>query len=296
MQGYYKGYKSKKMFNKIKSNLLLKIFKSIYKPGAYYSTIPNPAFIEQEKEKIFKDEYPIPGIELHEQAQYDWLSSQASIIGEFPFHPDAGGKYRYYFNNPFFNQSDGLTLYTVIRSFQPKKIIEVGSGFSSALMLDVNEVFMSNSIHLTFIEPYPDRLYSLLSESDKQKASIKVNFIQNIPVSFFEQLGENDVLFIDSSHVSKVGSDLNYLLFQVLPTLKKGVIIHFHDILYPFEYPYDWFKMGISWNEAYLLRAFLMFNRSYEIMLFNSMIGKLGSEPLKSDFGQGGSIYLKKVN
>ena len=96
--------------------------------------------------------------------------------------------------------------------------------------------------------------------------------VQNVKLIEFEKLEPNDLLFIDSSHISKIGSDLNYLLFEVLPSLKPGVIIHFHDILYPFEYPYEWIEKGIYWNEAYLLKAFLMHNKNYEILLFNDTV------------------------
>jgi hypothetical protein len=90
-----------------------------------------------------------------------------------------------------------------------------------------------------------------------------------VPVENFLQLESEDILFIDSSHVSKFDSDVNYLLFHVLPSLKSGVVIHFHDVFKNFEYPDEWLKEGIYWNEQYLLRAFLQYNHDYEILLFS---------------------------
>src|SRR5690606_33895195 len=83
-----------------------------------------------------------------------------------------------------------------------------------------------------------------------------------------------DILFVDSSHVLKTGSDVNHLLFQILPILKKGVLVHFHDIFYPFEYPKEWILSGRSWNEIYALRAFLTYNSNFKILLFSHFIHK----------------------
>jgi hypothetical protein len=98
---------------------------------------------------------------------------------------------------------------------------------------------------------------------------------QDVPLPEFSKLAAGDMLFIDSSHVAKTGSDVNFLVFEVLPILQPGVIVHVHDILWPFEYPQEWVvKLRWSWNEAYLLRAFLQFNTAFEIMLFNSYVGE----------------------
>jgi len=122
--------------------------------------------------------------------------------------------------------------------------------------------------------------------------------VQLVPPNFFLRLQHGDILFIDSSHVSKVGSDLNYLLFHILPILKSGVIIHFHDILYPFEYPKEWIYEGRFWNEAYLLKAFLMYNCDFEILLFNDYMVKEEKEFLRGIddrlLSGGGSIWLRK--
>ena len=96
--------------------------------------------------------------------------------------------------------------------------------------------------------------------------------MQEVPLETFASLGENDLLFIDSSHVSKIGSDVNRLYFDVLPVLAPGVLIHIHDVAGNLEYPRDWFEEGRAWNEQYLLRAFLMNNRDYRIELFTAWL------------------------
>lgn len=185
----------------------------------------------------------------------------------------------------------------MIRHFQPKRIIEIGSGHTSALMLDTNERFMNQQTELTFIEPYPKRLHSLLKETDRTNCIILETPVQDVPASYFEQLQENDFLFIDSSHVSKIGSDVNHIFFDVLPVIKTGVIVHFHDVFWPFEYPLAWIKQGRAWNEAYLLRAFLQYNECFEIILFNQYLCSCFPEFYQQRTGStqtGGSIWIRK--
>jgi predicted O-methyltransferase YrrM len=287
------------MIRKLKAYLLKNIFKSVYKPGSYYSTVPNLKDVKERYDRIFVNRSPesLGGMHLAKEEMARLLKDGKSILGQYSFPENKSPDFRYYSQNIFFNKSDSLALFLIIKKFGPKKIIEVGSGFSSAVMLDIRDKFYNGQpLSLTFIEPYTERLYSLLSKDDHSKSVIRQSIVQEVPLSVFKELQENDILFIDSSHVSKIGSDLNFLLFEVLPQLNKGVIIHFHDIFYPFEYPYQWIEQGISWNEAYLLRAFLMFNDSFQVVLFNSLIT---NDPVLSvaypELTVGGSIYLRKM-
>src|SRR5205807_5149072 len=132
--------------------------------------------------------------------------------------------------------------------------------------------FFDNSIACTFIDPYPQLLQDLLKDSDRQRVAVLGQKVQDADIEVFRKLEASDVLFVDSSHVSKTGSDVNYILFKILPLLQPGVRVHFHDIVYPFEYPQDWVYEGRSWNEAYLLRAFMQYNRAFEIEFFNSFL------------------------
>jgi len=146
--------------------------------------------------------------------------------------------------------------------------VEIGSGFTSALMLDVNERFLGGHTQLTFVDPNSERLNSVLSHNDWRQVRIIRKRVQDAPAEIFTQLENGDFLFIDSSHVSKVGSDVNFLFFEVLPNLPNGVFVQFHDVFWPFEYPAKWIAEGRSWNETYLLRSFLTFNNSFEIVFW----------------------------
>src|SRR4030095_14584076 len=120
---------------------------------------------------------------------------------------------------------------------------------------DTCDRFMDKNVEFTFIEPCPERLIGLLTEEDMERVRIETNPVQRVDPTIFDSLEANDILFIDSSHIAKIGSDLLYIIFYVIPSLKKGVIIHFHDVLWPFEYPEKWLQEGRAWNEAYFLRS-----------------------------------------
>jgi predicted O-methyltransferase YrrM len=207
-------------------------------------------------------------------------------------------------NNSWFGAADGLFLHLMVRLARPRRAIEVGSGFSTLVMMDTNEQFFDGGIRLTFIEPNPERLLSRLRPGDEQRADIIEQPVQDADPSLFRQLGAGDILFIDSSHVAKVGSDVNYLLFSVLPQLAPGVLVHFHDVPYPFEYPEDWIRYGFAWNEAYMLRAFLQYNSEFRVRLWNSYVARRHRDFLNTrmplcagglDFGVGGSLWLERA-
>jgi len=124
--------------------------------------------------------------------------------------------------------------------------------------------------------------------------------LQELNPALFEKLGENDILFIDSTHVSKVNSDVNFIFFEILPRLQKGVYIHFHDIFYPFEYIKEWVYQGRAWQEIYLLRAFLQDNPRYSIEYFQDFMFYKHLDFFKTHLplclkNSGGSFWLKKV-
>jgi predicted O-methyltransferase YrrM len=239
-------------------------------PGHFYSPIVLPSEAEKYKSRIFSIPDQLPGIEMNTTTQLKMLEEFRKFYPEIPKGWDTGGL-RYQFDNKFYSYSDAIFLYSMMRYVKPKRVIEIGSGFSSALMLDTNEIFFNNTIDLTFIEPYPKRLNSLLG--DKKDITLIEKPLQEVDLSVFSKLEADDILFIDSTHVSKTGSDVNIILFEILPLLKKGVKIHFHDIFYPFEYPAVWvLQTGRNWNEAYALRSFLSFNSSFQIFFFNTYL------------------------
>ena len=251
-----------------------------YPPGHFYSPIPSLGDVSEREDDIFNRDQEVLDIDFRAKEQFDLLLAFKNYLPEMPdfFGEEPGDELRYKLEDETFGYAqyrygDVIFLYCMMRHFKPSRIIEVGSGFSSAVMLDVNQEFFYNQIQLTFIEPYPQRLYSLLSEKDKRRTAILENFVQEVNTDIFSTLEPGDFLFIDSSHIAKVGSDVNYILFEILPRLPKGVFVHFHDIMYPFEYPKSWiFDNKCFWNESYLLRAFLMNNDSFDVVAFNSFL------------------------
>lgn len=276
----------------------LQEYKTWRPPGHYYSPIPDIPNVVENYNAISKRGEDYHGLELNYNMQKELLLEIKKFYQEIPYSLQKQPNLRYSFDNTFFCYADAISLYGILRHYSPKRIIEVGSGFSSSIMLDVNEHSFNHAMELTFIEPYPDRLHSLLKPKDHKRVKINQSFVQDVDLDLFRELKQNDILFIDSSHVSKTGSDLNYLLFQVIPQLQEGVIVHFHDIFHHFEYPISWIKEGRSWNESYLLRAFLLYNSRFQIILFNSYLGKYEREWLDKHIplflkNTGGSLWLQ---
>jgi len=284
-------------------NRELKKYKTWYPPGHYYNPLVDPKAVDAYSDTVFDtSKKSVFGIDFREKAQLELLDELLPYYKEVPFPVEQTPGFRYYLGNGIFSYSDGIFLYMLMRHFKPSRIIEVGSGHSSAVMIDTNERFLNDSVNLTFIEPYPERLYSLLKDTDKTKNKIFELPIQQVPFSEFESLKAGDFLFVDSSHVSKTGSDVNYIFFEVLPRIKSGVIIHFHDIFTPMEYPKSWVMKKDVWfgfNEIYILRAFLMYNPEFEVIMFNTFLEEHHEDWFRKNMplcleNKGGSIWLRK--
>lgn len=275
---------------------------SKFPAGHYYSTVVSLEDIKLRQNEIWKKPVVdrIEGMKLRVEDQLELIEILVKYYPEIPFKAKSTGDLRYNFENSYYSYNDGIILYSFIRHFKPKNIIEIGSGFSSALMLDTNEIFFSGDIRLTFIEPYSsDRLDALMKNRDHVNTRIIHSQVQKVPLDVFQELQSGDILFIDSTHVVKTGSDVNYILFEILPILKNGVLIHFHDILFPFEYPKKWILDGFGWNETYFLKAFLMYNKDFRIVLFSDYLSKFHKEAFlympeiyKSN---GSNLWIKKV-
>jgi hypothetical protein len=242
-------------------------------PGHYYSPIVDPSTIGEYVEKQFRQEPgDIKGIHFDEDAMVRFWKENAEFIKNTPFSEHDDGTNRFFYDNGGYPYGDAMTLRAMIAHVRPKNVIEVGSGFSSACMLDAADHLGLRDFAMTCIDPDAARLRSLLREEDRSRVDIIEGPVQDVPVSRFSKLEENDILFIDSTHVLKTGSDVHYELFSILPSLNKGVLIHFHDIQYPFEYPPPWlFEINYSWNEIYALRAFLMYNSAFEVVFWNGL-------------------------
>ena len=270
-------------------------FLTLFPPGHFYSPIPadddfQPAAVNE----------PVRDIELNEEGQQRLLLDLSRYYEELPFQDSRQPDLRYYFDQVWYCHADAIYLYSLIRRFAPKRYFEIGSGFSSAAALDTSGLFLSGRMRCAFVEPYPDRLQELLRPEDWTRCQLHQKRVQDVPLEMFDELEASDMLFVDSSHVCKVGSDVNHVVFNVLPRLKPGVLIHFHDIVYPFVYPEEWFREGRAWNEAYLIRAFLQNNPDYRILLFGSYVAQR-LRPLLEQYmplclkNPGGALWLLKV-
>jgi len=275
-----------------------------YPPGHFYSPLPNLDDFKDADHSAFDNSLrELPGINLNAEGQSVMLRNLLPFFRHFTdvfCQSIQAGKTRFNFDQNFFKEGDALTLYGMLSLFKPAKIIEVGSGHSSAVMLDAADADPAWNPEITFIEPYPERLHSVLKEDESFHTRIIKDIVQNVSVGEFLSLDEGDILFIDSSHVSKIGSDVNYLFFDVLPKLKPGVIIHIHDIFWPFEYPLSWIQEGRAWNEAYLLRTLLTGSDMFELICWNSWLGIAKKHEFEIDCPMflkdtGGSIYLRKT-
>jgi predicted O-methyltransferase YrrM len=268
-------------------------------PGHFYSPLPSH---EEVAEAFARGGFgpPFPGVDLNEAGQQARLERFREFYREQPFPEKPAEGRRFHLDNPSYGHFDAIMLYCMLREAQPRRVIEVGSGFSSAAMLDLNERVFGGGVEFTFIDPDMKRLRPLLRAQDEKRATLIEKRVQEVPLETFSALGENDVLFIDSSHVSKIGSDVNRLYFDVLPALARGVLIHIHDVAGNLEYPKEWFDEGRAWNEQYLLRAFLMNNDAYRVELFTGWLFNTQHAWFREHMplcarGGGGQMWLRKL-
>lgn len=269
-------------------------------PGHFYSPICDQEELRADAPRLFaKGPRELPGIDLRLPQQLALARTLARYYGEedFPAEPRAGR--RYCLDNEYFPYGDAFALFAMLRHLQPRRVVEVGSGWSSAVLLDTDERFLGGRIACTFVEPFPDRLLALLQPQDHARVRLLRCRVQDVALDEFRALQANDILFVDSSHVCKTGSDVHHLVFTVLPLLASGVRVHFHDVHAHFEYPPEWVHEGRAWNESYLLRAFLMHNDAWSIELHGATLAEHAAHellPLMPRLGSnvGGSLWLVK--
>lgn len=270
-----------------------------YPPGHYGSTIPSQCEISDRENELFDLRVTsLPGIALNAETQLELLRDFSRFNGSYVFNRERAGWARYYSENQTFRLSDAVVLYCFLSHFRSSRVVEIGSGYSSALMLDLQESKFAD-LKLTFIEPYPARLKRLMRTADRDHCKVFEQPVQAVPLDLFQKLDVNDVLFIDSSHVLKIGSDLSRIFFSILPALRSGVLIHIHDMFWPFEYPKCMITEGRNWNELYIVRSFLQHNDTFEILFFSSyleIVHRAKLEQHLKDYTEftGNSLWLRK--
>lgn len=258
------------------------------------------------KDSLWQTQSELVGIDINEEGQLQLLSRFTSEYREeYEGLPKekVSIPHQYYVNNHRFGNVDGEVLYCMIRHFKPRAVFEIGSGYSTYLSAQAilqNKKLSSHDCELTACEPYPNKTLEAGFPGLSRLLPCK---IQELPLSEFGRLKENDILFIDSSHVLKIGSDVQYEYLEILPRLNKGVIVHIHDIFLPAEYLKKWVKSYYwFWNEQYLLQAFLSFNDSFEVLWASSYMHLTHPDQLESAFSSydrqqhwPGSFWIRKT-
>jgi hypothetical protein len=244
---------------------------SSFRPGHYYSPVADVDDLEERQDKIWAPR-KLTGIDLNETEQKEFMAYLLKNESGLNIPWEKTPSKRYFGASPSYPYVDGIALYSMVVKCRPRNIIEIGSGSSSGCMLDACDLHGIET-NFTFIEPEPQYILNKVLESNdytNPKINIIKKRVQEVPPEYFKILQRDDILFIDSSHVSKPGSDVNYLLTEVLPILNTGVRIHFHDIYYPFEYTKEYLlELKLVWSEVYSVHNFLLFNSSFKILFFS---------------------------
>jgi hypothetical protein len=238
-------------------------------PGHYYSPIPSGKEFEEAIEKVTLTK-PV-GVDLNDDQQIFLINNLAekySEISEWIENP----KRAFDSGNSWFFGSDAITTAFMVSWIKPNRVIEIGSGHSTALLYDLKIDSPAQSFELLSIDPNIERAQSLLP-----RFRFIQKRVQDLPINFFNVLMENDILFIDSSHVLKTGSDVLFLYSEVFPVLNSGVYIHIHDVFYPFTYPDSWHKGRVGFNETYALRLILQ-SKNFRIVFWNDYLEKTYSD------------------
>jgi predicted O-methyltransferase YrrM len=264
-------------------------------PVHFYQPIPDTQNLPQ---TLWKMPSELVGIDMNESMQLDLLRNHfpkfRNEYEQFPSEP-TGKSHHFHLNNGLFDDADALVAYGIVRHFQPRLIIEVGGGFSTMLLAEA--AAKNNTSALICIEPFPQEF---LKQGFPGLHRLIEKKVQDVELKFFSELRSGDILFIDSSHTVKIGGDVNYLFLEVLPRLEPGVIVHIHDIFFPFEYRRDWVLDEFRfWSEQYLLQAFLAFNSEFEVLMANDYASHYLRPDLQAAFPSlsslgGGSFWMRR--
>jgi hypothetical protein len=273
-----------------------------FAPGHFYSPIVDSVELRGQEQRIWPERPVVLGIDFndahHERVLREYFPAFYPDFA-YPAKPD-GNALGFYLDNDQFGWLDCRALFVLLRAWRPRRFVEVGSGFSTLLVADVNRRFLGGAMHITCVEPYPR---DFLRSPELGIERLLVQRVQDVDPRVFAELDSGDVLFIDSSHVAKTGSDVNHLCFEVLPRLRPGVRIHFHDVFLPMDYPKHWvLGENRSWNEQYVVRALLMFSSGFRVLFGCSHAYAAHSEALRRALAApdgayygGGSFWIEKI-
>jgi predicted O-methyltransferase YrrM len=267
-------------------------------PNHYYWPLNDVRFLREHPE-LWHDRGLPAGIDWDLDGQIAFARELAASYGELadvaarPAAVDMSSEIT--FINGSFSGADACAYYGLARKLQPRRVVEVGGGWSTIFLahaLAHNE----RPAAVTLIEPEPDP--RLLARIPKDW-DIQRSLLQLADLAPFEALGPGDICFYDGSHVARTGSDVNWFFFEVLPRIAPGVMVHVHDIYWPDDYHDQWiYGDGLSWNEQYMLQAFLMHNQGYRVRLANHLLARLRADDVRDIYPawpDGGSVWIEKL-
>jgi predicted O-methyltransferase YrrM len=234
---------------------------------SYDSPIP---YLDELPEDVFERRSSLAGgIELNVERGIETIESElAPFIAELDFQVEGPAPPGTFFlRNQNYQSVDAELLYGMIRARRPRRVIELGSGYTTLLIAMAAQRNAEQGVpteHIAY-DPYPRR--EILGDLPASTRVERVSAL-DVPLEEFRKLQAGDVLFVDTTHTVKLGSDVNFIVLDILPSLAPGVMVHFHDIFLPWEYPRVWLEeMHYYWGEQYLLQAFLAFNDAFEVLI-----------------------------
>jgi predicted O-methyltransferase YrrM len=230
-------------------------------PRTVYSPVPD---VPASDVDVWAQPASLVGVDLEAAKSFELLETElAPFLKEFEPPADQGAEPEFYLWNGYYQSVDAEVLYAMIRRLKPRRVLEIGSGYSTLVTAEACERNAADGHPAEFVAVDPEPRIPSGPSGLTQREHVRA---QDLPLERFLALDRDDVLFIDSSHTVKVGSDVNFLVLEVLPRLRPGVVVHIHDIFLPFEYPRTWYERGTFLTEQYLVHAFLIWNAGYEIL------------------------------
>jgi hypothetical protein len=233
----------------------------------YYSPIPNLPLLPRD---IWTRRSELHGVSLDADGGIEFVErALAAFIAELdaplegPVEPG-----EFFIRNTGFESVDAELLYGMVRHARPSQVIELGSGYTTLVINLAARRNIEGGVQTNHVayDPYPRE--HVLGASLPEPSRLEAVSATEVPLAVFEGLEAGDILFVDTTHTVKLGSDVNFIVLEVLPRLRPGVIIHFHDIFLPWEYPRAWFEdMHYYWAEQYLVQAFLAFNPAFTVLV-----------------------------
>jgi Methyltransferase domain len=235
-------------------------------PVHYYSPVPDVRDLRRRPE-IWEHPSDLPGIDMRVDAQQALMTEVFVRYHEecdFPRRATNRSS-EYHTDNVYFGYVSAVAMHSMIRHFKPRRVIEIGAGFSTlviggAARLNASEGWRTE---VTAIDPYPSEI---VAGGIPGVDHLIADRVERLGTEAFKELARHDIVSIDSSHTVKTGGEVPYLYLDVLPRLPAGVFVHIHDIFLPDEYPQAWLFRRHYWNEQYLVHAFLIGNRHFEVV------------------------------